>query len=461
VNSNKRILKTLRLFILWYVIAILLLIGSLYIIVLLNDFGEESSLEILSSILSSISKLIPTYFILLIPYFLFLLIRSLVRNFKKRRFYGLIKGFTLKIIAPLLIIWGSLEALNYYRQNENYDYNWDKSVENKTATIKNLYSKDLKQRGIHFFGSSRDTISLETLNANNIEWLTIVPFISQENYDLPKLRKGFRRNDSTPKHQRWRNLKQLSDTYGFKIMLKPHIWLSNTSNGVWRSDIKMKTQSEWDLWFEDYDSIILDYAALAEELKIEQFCIGTELHTSAIEQPEHWRRLIKQIRNVYSGKLTYGANWDRELSDISFWDDLDFIGVQAYFPIAKNSNPDLTELESGWKTHLALLESLNICYDKPILFTEIGYKTTEDAGITPWEWNTLGNRFYKKISKRTQALCYEAFFNTIWQQPWFEGAHLWQWQSRNNDDNGNNNSFTLQGKPALNVVAKGFAKITN
>jgi Glycoside Hydrolase Family 113 len=168
--------------------------------------------------------------------------------------------------------------------------------------------------------------------------------------------------------------------------------------------------------------------------------------------------LIKKVRNIYSGKLTYAANWNSEVSDISFWDDLDFIGIQAYFPIAKNNNPTLSELEAGWVKHLEFLEVLNKKYNKPILFTELGYKSTPDAGKTPWEWNTLGNRFYKKISKRTQVLCYQAFFNMVWQQPWFGGVHIWEWQSRSNTD-GNNNAFTIQDKPALNIVAKGFAKI--
>lgn len=456
--SKKHILKETKLFFIWYVIAIILLTALLYVIVLVNNIGNESSIKVLFNILWSVSKFVFTYFILLIPYLLFLLIRTLVRDFKKKRFYELIKGFGLKVVTPTFIIWGSLQALNYYRQNEIFDYEWDYSIENKSETIQNLYSIDRKQRGIHFFGSSKDTTSFETLKTNNIEWLTFVPFLSQESHDMPTLGKGFRPNDSTAKHQRWRNLKQLADIYGFKIMLKPHVWLHNTSNGIWRSDIKMKTQAEWDSWFEDYNSYILDYAALAEELNIELFCLGTELHTPVLEQPEHWRNLIKQVRSIYSGKITYGANWNRELNDIPFWNDLDFIGVQAYFPIAKNSNPKLSELETGWKTHLSELESISKRYNKPILFTEIGYKTTSDAGIAPWEWNTLGNRFYKKISKRTQALCYQAFFNTVWQEPWFEGAHLWEWQSGSNN-NGNNNAFTIQGKPALNVIAKGFGKI--
>ncbi len=454
--SKNKVQKTLQLFLLWYSIAIAILALLILILVLTNDLGNDSKLAIWLKIMLTLFKYLTTYFILLIPYLFYLLVRSIIRDYKKAKVSGLLKGVGLKIILPIFFVWGGMQAINIYRV-ETFDYKWDQSVENKTATIRNLFEQDKKQRGIHYFGNSRDTISFETLKTNNVEWITIVPFLSQEKHDMPTLSKGFGQNDSATKHDRWRKLKQLTDTYGFKIMLKPHVWLSNATNGIWRSNIKMNTQTEWDAWFADYSANILDYAELAEALGIELFCIGTELHTSAIEQPEQWKTLIKQVRNIYSGKLTYGANWNNEISDISFWDDLDFIGVQAYFPIAEHMNPDLDELEAGWKKHFGFLESISKKFNKPILFTELGYKSTVDAGVKPWEWNTLGNRFYKKISKRTQALCYQAFFNTAWQQPWLEGVHFWEWQSRSNA-NGNNNAFTIQNKPALNVVAKGFGK---
>jgi len=411
--------------------------------------------------LSALVKYPLSYFILLSPYLLFLLIRALIRDYKRHQFYGLGKGVFFKVILPVGLIWGGIQLVNNYRQTEDFDYKWDYSIENTSPKIRNLYQKDQKQRGIHFFGPSKDSLAFETLKTNNFEWLTLVPFISQEHHDKPTLGRGFSANDSTPKHRRWRNLVQASESYGFKIMLKPHIWLNNPSNGIWRSDIKMLSQKDWDAWFAEYSTYILDFAALAEDLDISLFCIGTELHATAIKQPKQWRQLIKEVRAVYSGKLTYAANWDTELYDIPFWEDLDFIGVQAYFPIAEHNNPKLAELEAGWEQHFTALETLYKTYNKPILFTELGYKSTADAGIKPWEWNTLGNQFYKKISKRTQALCYEAFFRTVWQQDWFEGAHLWEWQSRSRNGDGNNNAFTIQHKPALNVVAKGFGNIAN
>ncbi|WP_298904525.1 hypothetical protein [uncultured Psychroserpens sp.] len=459
--TKQQFLKRLNQFLLWYVIGVIILIIFVVIVILINDIERGKQTSIFFQILGRFFKFIPTYFALVIPYLLFLLIRSIVRDFKKSRFLGLLKGVGLKIVLPVLIFWMGKAGIDHYRLTENFDYTWDYSIENKDSSVRNLYAKDKKQRGFHIFGSSNDSISFEILKTNNVEWLTYVPFISQEHYDKPTLRKRSVLDDSTGRYQHWKHRKERAQAYGFKIMLKPHIWLQNRENGAWRSDINMATEDEWDQWFEDYSQYILDYAVLAETLNIELFCIGTELHKTVLEQPERWERLISEIRNVYSGKLTYGANWNQEVDDIPFWDALDFIGIQAYYPIATNENPELLELENGWNQHIAYLEELHKKYQKPILFTELGYKSTADAGIKPWEWNNLSNSFHKKISKRTQALCYQAFFNTIWQKPWFEGAHLWEWQSSRNDSDGNNNAFVVQGKPALNVIAKGFKKVTD
>jgi biotin synthase-like enzyme len=54
---------------------------------------------------------------------------------------------------------------------------------------------------------------------------------------------------------------------------------------------------------------ILDFAQLAQNENIELFCFGT-LGNAVAKRPEYWSQLIKKIKKIYSGKLTYAANWD-------------------------------------------------------------------------------------------------------------------------------------------------------
>jgi hypothetical protein len=119
-------------------------------------------------------------------------------------------------------------------------------------------------------------------------------------------------------------------------------------------------------------------------------------------------------------------------------------------------DPALFELENNWKKHIKKIESVSIRFNKPILFTEIGYKSIQGTSNKPWEWNGIKN-IYSKISKKEQLLSYQAFFNTIWTKPWFQGVHIWEWQGQGISD-GNNANFTIEGKPSLNLIA-GYFKI--
>lgn len=227
-------------------------------------------------------------------------------------------------------------------------------------------------------------------------------------------------------------------------MLKPHLWMSEG----WRSNITMDSKEEWDTWFESYKVHIIHYAKMAAETNTELLCIGTELKTSIDNQPEHWESLIKEIKTIYSGKLTYAANWD-DYELIDFWDELDYIGIQAYFPLTKTPNPDLELIKQGWKPHIQKLKTIASKYNTSILFTEVGYRNDTYATVTPWEWGSVFSSLHTKKSDRTQQLAYEALFEELWDKEWFAGLYAWQW---------NSGDFPIRNRPAQNTIAKWFGK---
>src|SRR5690606_17638192 len=94
-----------------------------------------------------------------------------------------------------------------------------------------------------------------------------------------------------------------SANYGITNMLKPHLWV----RGGWVGEIEMRNEEDWKTWFDNYSHFILDYARLAEELKIPLLCIGTELEKTSQREKE-WRNLIAEVRKIYSAKITYAAN---------------------------------------------------------------------------------------------------------------------------------------------------------
>ncbi|MDB4292745.1 glycoside hydrolase [Maribacter sp.] len=242
---------------------------------------------------------------------------------------------------------------------------------------------------------------------------------------------------------------------GIRVHLKPHLWM----NDGWRSNITLDSPSEWDAWFDSYRTNILRYARIAEETKAELFCMGTELKTSIKTQPERWESLIDEIRQIYSGELTYAANWYDEYEHVTFWNKLDYIGIQAYFPLTKEKYPSLKSIEKGWEKPLIALKAVHEKYKKPILFTEVGYKSEADATIKPWEWSPILSNLTKKKSDQTQQLAYEALLRQTWDQPWFAGVYIWQWDTRTTKESAETDlDFSPRFKPAENVMAKWFGK---
>jgi len=329
-----------------------------------------------------------------------------------------------------------------------------------TATESNKFSSQKsneKQKGVHLFGRS-DSIDFQFLKDDNIEWVTFVSWAHQDDFDSADL--NHFNGDSVrmlKMEARWVHKIKIAHAAGLKVFFKPHVWLTDPSHGNWRSDVFFTDADDWEMWKENYTRFILHYAKLAEATHTEMFCVGTELSRLTVEKPLYWRELIKQVRQVYSGELTYAANWYNEYEKISFWDDLDYIGIQAYFPLSKKMEPSTKKLCKGWRKYLPHLESMHKKYNRKILFTEMGYKSTPDSAIEPWTWLDGKSADELTCSYETQSNCYEAFFKTIWKMDWFAGVHIWQMR---NGDPGRSPKlefdFTPLGKPAEKIIAKGF-----
>ena len=62
---------------------------------------------------------------------------------------------------------------------------------------------------------------------------------------------------------------------------------------------------------------------------------------------------------------------------------VDYIGVQAYYPLTKNNSPTLEGIKKGWNVHIKKLKTISDTFDKKIIFTEIGYRNDASATIKP------------------------------------------------------------------------------
>ncbi len=440
----------------WFFISVLvffiLILIAICILFIVNDFSFSEYLDRLPSILKQLIREPLFWIFLSIPYFIIRLIRFWILGFRSGGFTRFSKRFGYSFALPVILIILLIRWSVWHQNSEEFDYDWDKSVYNQADSSQLFHLSDQRIRGMHVFGKI-DSTKLQKLVPGNIEHIVLVPYAYQEDYNTPDLSYGSA--SGTRRDSIYNTYINVSERKGLKVIFKPHIWITNPSDGKWRADIEMENEEAWKEWETRYESFILHFAALSERYKLPYFCIGNEYHISTRDRPEFWTSLIQKIRKVYTGKLTYGANWDREYLDISFWNELDYIGIQAYFPLADKNYPSYSEVNVGWDKHLQEIDSISEIYGKKVIFTELGYKSTPDAAQYPWGWESFAENIFQQISTRTQSYCYQAFFEKVWPKEWMAGVMVWQWQTSGRDNDKNHN-FTPEGKPAFNEIAKGF-----
>ena len=232
-----------------------------------------------------------------------------------------------------------------------------------------------------------------------------------------------------------------------KVMLKPHLDLLRDEDH-WRGQIgdEFTTETEWAAWFASYRNLIEHYAALAQTHGADQFCVGTEL-SATIHRADEWRAVIEGVRAHYSGPITYAANHGGEETRITWWDAVDYIGVDAYYPLTDKNDPTLVELKAAWAPHIATLGNLACAWRKPLLFTEIGYRSQDGTNRHPWAWMAE-----EPIDLQEQADAVRAAFESVYDKPWFAGMFWWSWSTDPFDGSPCDDGYTPHDKPAEDVL---------
>jgi len=235
---------------------------------------------------------------------------------------------------------------------------------------------------------------------------------------------------------------------GMKVMLKPHVDLVDDEA---RSNIIPS-----DEWFASYKEFMLHYASLAAKYNVELLCIGTELSNTTTERwKEKWLDVIKAVKEIYSGPLIYAANWD-EYETVSFWNNVDYIGMDAYFPLTNKNNPPKEELIAAWNKQADVIEKWleTSGHDKPVVFTEIGYDTVQGSNKQPWRiLPTLASQIE---SQDEQANCLESLLMVLTNRPWFKGFYWWNYFPR--PDIGPL-GYTLRGKKGEKILSEWFKRL--
>ena len=253
---------------------------------------------------------------------------------------------------------------------------------------------------------------------------------------------------------------QTAHELGMQVALKPMV---DVVDGSWRGTI---APASWSAWFVSYRDFINHCAELGEANNIELFEVGTELRSSQSAESE-WRQVITEARARFSGNLTYAANWDSYSTyarlpqyAVQFWDALDYVGVDAYFPLTNSYSPTVTQLISAWTYSTASgwwgtgrnwtseLYSTHTQTGKNIIFTEIGYYSQDGTNTQPW----TGFSPPHTLDLQEQADCYHAAIEAFRNETWFSGWFWWDWDTNPDAGGPTDNWYTPQNKPAQTVL---------
>ncbi len=259
----------------------------------------------------------------------------------------------------------------------------------------------------------------------------------------------------TPSPEEWRQIFKIAHENGLRVIFMPIILLSKPRGSEWRGVIN---PPNWDDWFEQYRRFLRHFAEIAEANRVEVFMVGSEL-VSTEKYKDRWREVIREIRRVYSGRLSYSANWDH-YKVIDFWDDLDLVGMTSYYKLSNDPNPDLETLRKAWQPIKKGLLRWQAEIGKPLLFTEVGWCSQEGASIE--SWNYYHKQKATKNGHEEQRRCYRAFMDTwadvIWKEPPVVGGVIW-WEWTDTPGGPEDFNYIPKNKPAEIELRNWFKQI--
>jgi hypothetical protein len=243
-------------------------------------------------------------------------------------------------------------------------------------------------------------------------------------------------------------------------------------------------------FFDTYTAFAVYYARISAQLNLPYFIIGDGLSsvsydtkgpagestTKSTADPLEtsggppgcsgrrdceWRHMIAAIRGAtynslvgnhplpggnYSGKLIYSASWNLipglqsgsnkpEFEGITWWDAVDYIGVNAYFPLTRDADVSVDQLTQAWHGQgldlagqgniYSRLQAVSDKFDKSLVFTSAGYESIAGANAKP-DPNQQDYASTTTQDQGEQRFDMEALVTTFNGEPWWQGVFWYE-----------------------------------
>jgi len=314
--------------------------------------------------------------------------------------------------------------------------------------------KDTFRTGVHlpvYIASSEGSLlgyehdkwheNLLRIKQSGAEWVNLVRTFYQTDAHSSDIQQD---EKLTPRLDTLENI--IHDAHELGLMVQIHLAmnLKRRKPNDWHGMISPDNKQQW---WDAYQKLVLEMAEFSKRNEVEALIIGTE-YVSMEQDEKYWRELIGKLRKQtkFPGMLGYGANYNS--LDISWADELDFLGISAYWPLSENRDPDLQTLNQSWSL---INKKLAYLLDKQpslrIEFTEVGYASQPYSSVLPFSWKPHKG----KVQSFTEQLqCYRSLLKFLEGAPKIKGVHIFA--STAADDDPDSIGYTPFGKPAERVV---------
>jgi len=219
---------------------------------------------------------------------------------------------------------------------------------------------------------------------------------------------------------------------------------------AWRGSIEPQNRTAW---FRSYRKLLLPYVAAAEAGHAATFVLGTEL--DSLEGSPQWAGLLRSLRSLYRGQLTYDQNYD-EFASGTANPPVQSHDVDAYPELGVSPSASVGQLTWSWD---AWLGAHPLSVRRQLTISEIGIDAVAGSYVKPWDWLA---RAHKPIDTHVQAAWYQAACNALSAEQ--IGGGIYYWEVNFDADPAQPRAFesdrlTFLDRPGQQVIRRCFARL--
>jgi hypothetical protein len=325
--------------------------------------------------------------------------------------------------------------------------------------------------GRGYYSSQEARSQVDAMAATGLRWVCLNVAVFQDHFASLYIYQDIRMSPAD--HEVVQIIEYIHEK-GMSVFLRPVLELQD---GTWRGRIRFpeenlhiipgRSQNSWTQWFDSLRPCLCHYAKIAQETGVELFSVGCEMD-GTLFQDEQYRRTIRAVREVYTGMVTYSANWSpveaarpwvqNGLTSGEDWirptyepwfKELDCLCTAYYTSAADGPGASVEDMQGKMELDREVYRAMHQRLGMPIIIAETGCRSVCGGAVLPWEHQKEG-----AYDPQEQVNYMKALFRTYKDEPWCGGIFWWKWQALvdrpgNACDPAGDTGFSLLGKPGL------------